>query len=659
MAEDRWLVGCRDTILAGTLLQTMMDMEALGLETLSMDGIRQVTGASRSQAYEWASRTRDWRASQAGPGRPQKPEPEPVDDGPEKVTLHQVRDWLFAHPGAVYTGGKRAYYSDAFRSYVLDLMAPGGLLADFSQVQAARLCGIPHNTLVSWMAAGKRIELEPGTEEAVGEDVASPVEPDPTEPSPDDAAEDDEDGIPLPTSQWAAQASQVIELWRRWKGPIGAFCARLRDHGIRMSPAMVKSILSVSGTRKMRRHRNPNPDAEAIRDELVRLFPNAQWNADGKSLMVRVGDQLIRFTMELVVDTATTAHLGFSLRDHEDSQGLLSAMDQATASTGEPPIGMLRDARKCNVAEAVETRLSEDGVISMVSTIGRPQNNAPAENAFSLLEQKLPIPALPEPGTLTPVELGRIVLAYTLLGVCVGRNHTPRVRLRGRPPSQAFAESQPTEEERARAREEIRRIRRQLEEQARADRLRCRPATLDLVREAFLDLDLSDERDRFAPQIARYGLEAALEAISIFRAKKEADTLPDSHLERYMLGIARNVAYRNEDNRIYEELIDLRARARDLVLVPLEEHDADLRRRLDDDAYLPAVLDLALTSAAPVDRTWWRRKLLGALEALDPERRDEMGRHCARKVSARQSLKHRERDLFISELARTVVPLAA
>jgi len=67
-----------------------------------------------------------------------------------------------------------------------------------------------------------------------------------------------------------------------------------------------------------------------------------------------------------------------------------------------------------------------------------------------------------------------------------------------------------------------------------------------------------------------------------------------------MLGIARNVAYRTEDLRTYEGLLDLRARARDLILVPLEDHDADLRRNLSGSDYLPSVL----TWRSPPQPSW-------------------------------------------------------
>jgi transposase InsO family protein len=624
----------------------MWDMAELGLKELTLQGIMAALGVSRSQTYEWAGKAKEWRAAQLGPGRPRRQNEQPkarAEDGSQHLG-DLVRDWLMAHPGAVCPGPKRMVYSEVFRAYVLDLVGPGVAASALTREQAAHACGVSPNTLASWLAGGKRVAQVPPAVEPVVPPMTDPVA------APESV---------LPTSQWAAQAAQVLELWSKWHGPFGAFCASLKDHQILMSAHTVRNILAVSGKRRAKRRRGANPDPEAIRGELLRMFPNAQWNADGKSVLVKVGEQAFCFTMELVVDTATAAHLGFSLREHEDSQGLIGALDQATASAGEPPLGLLRDARKCNVSEAVETRLSEAGIISLVSTIGRPQNNSPAENSFSLMGHKLPVPVLPSPESLSPSELGRLVMAHLLLGVCIGRNHTPRLRQGGRTPVRSFAESKPTDEDKARAREELRRLRRQVEAQAQADRLRCQPMTLALVRQALLDLGLSDPKDQFAPAIAHYGLEAALEAISIFQAKKEAGTLPEMHHERYLLGITRNLAYRNEDTRTYEALLDLRAKAGDLVLAPLHAHDSDLAVRLPAKDYLPAVLDLALASPALIDRTYWRRRVLATLETLQPAARNDLGRHCARKVAARQSLRHKERDLFISELARVVMPLVA
>jgi len=171
-----------------------------------------------------------------------------------------------------------------------------------------------------------------------------------------------------------------VWLWSVWRGPFGLFCDSLAGHGIYMSRALVRNILHVSGRRLSKRRRGANPDAEAIRGE---------------------------------VDTATAAHLGFSLRDREGSRGLLAAYGQAAGSTKGTPLGFLRDAKPCNHSEAVEAQLNEDGVISMVRTVGRPQNNSPVENSFSTGSEALSWPSWPESWCPWPHSPDRSVVPRT------------------------------------------------------------------------------------------------------------------------------------------------------------------------------------------------------------------------------------------------------
>jgi len=210
-----------------------------------------------------------------------------------KVVGFQVRDWLMRHPGAVCPGPKRMIYSDPFRAFVLSLASPGSSAAGLSQAQLAEACGVPLHTLVGWLGAGRLPQANAPSDSlrASGEASHPQVAASGEEASPNVAT--------LPTSQWAAGAAQVLELWSVWRGPFGLFCDSLAGHGIYMSRALVRNILHVSGRRLSKRRRGANPDAEAIRGE---------------------------------VDTATAAHLGFSLRDREDSRGLLAAYGQRAAS---------------------------------------------------------------------------------------------------------------------------------------------------------------------------------------------------------------------------------------------------------------------------------------------------------------------------------------
>jgi len=129
--------------------------------------------------------------------------------------------------------------------------------------------------------------------------------------------------------------------------------------------------------------------------------------------------------------------------------------------------------------------------------------------------------------------------------------------------------------------------------------------------------------------------------------------------ERYLLGIARNVAYRREDERTYEQLTKLRAKAGDLILEPLVEHDLELSETLSPDAHRKAVLNLALDSTNKIDRVFWRRRFLELFQALPQADRHEEGRWCARLTACRTKLHHKERDHFIALLADAAAPLAA
>ncbi|MBM4355105.1 MAG: hypothetical protein FJ109_15195 [Deltaproteobacteria bacterium] len=306
-------------------------------------------------------------------------------------------------------------------------------------------------------------------------------------------------------------------------------------------------------------------------------------------------------------------------------------------------------------------RLSEgkakEGMVSMFSSVGRPETNSPCETEFSLFTQKMIDLFFPD--GLSEKELACRVLQYILYAYCAGRNFTPRKRLHHKTPAQAYADTRVPDEEKARVKEILKDLSRRVQEQAAADRRRCAPATLQLLTDSFPDLGLTDPKDTYIPSAATYGLDAASEAIAIFRAKKEAGTLPEDHHERYFLGITRNVAFRNEDQITYERLLDLRAKAGDLVLKPLVEHDADLRSSLAPSDYRAAALDLALCSQAAVDRVFWRRRLLAAFEELPVPQRPDVGRTIARRIANQTRIPHRERDHFISLVARTAVPLAA
>ncbi|MBT3297232.1 MAG: hypothetical protein HN849_19660 [Victivallales bacterium] len=651
------------TTVAGILLTARQLRQELELGDCSPSEIASQLCVSRSQMYAIASRVRALIDEARSAGRPRSVPTQPSVDGLlERGLFDAVRNWLYDHPGAAYRVDERMHYSDTFRAFVVGLVAPDGAGQGVTRQTVADIIGISKHTLDHWLCARlparKPAESEPTADERDEPVVSAPsAEVDEANDEVVEAPEGENDDTKIPVSQWAARAAQVIGLWQKWEGGFTAFCDSLPDHGINYSYSLVRTILSLSNERPQKKRRPAHPDPEAIRGELIRMFANAQWHADGKNVLVQVGDTVYRFAWELVVDNATTGHLGFSIQDHENAAGVLEALQHAELTTGEPPVGFLRDPRKCNTAEEIEQELDKKKIVSMFPTVRRPQSNSPAETEVGLFEQKMPPIYIPE--GLEEKDLAQLVLWYVLFAYSAGRNQTPRRRLKRKTPAEAFAESAVTEEEKAQAREELRRLRRQVQENDAANRRRCAPALAKLLSDFFCEHGLDDPRDTYIPQIGSYGPEAVLEAMALFKAKQDAGTLPSRHHERYLLGIARNVAYRREDERTYEQLTRLRAKAGDLILEPLLEHDLELSGTLSPNAHRKAVLNLALDSTTKIDRVFWRRRFLELFQALPQTERHEEGRWCARLTACRTKLHHKERDHFIALLADAAAPLAA
>jgi hypothetical protein len=617
-------------VQAAIVLLALSILKRLGLLAPTPTEVLAALGASRSRAYELSGALAEGAAELARPrGRPAKEKPVvPVDRVLPVVCA--VRDYLMAHPGAVSAPGQRQQYSGGFRDFALRLLGPDGLAAGLSLEQAAHALGVPANTLKDWLRLPK-VE--------VGDAAASPLPP--------------ADGaLPQGVSE------HIVELWRHWKGDLTAFCAALRsEHRLQVSLHQVRQLLALTGLREPRRRRTPNPDPEAIRGALERFFPGAQWVADGKRIVVQIGAQRFAFTWELVVDAADGAHVGFAVRDAEDSQGLLDALEHGEQTTGAHPLALLRDNLPANHSDEVEAALCEHEVISMPSTVSRPENKASCEGAFGLFAQKMPPLVLPDG---PPRQVARTALATVLFAFCAGRNHVPRKRLGGRSAAETYAQAQPSEQEREAARERLRAIRQRLLDQREADRRRAHPACLELLTRAFEELGLRDPEGRFVTAIARYGFDAAAEAVAILRTKREQGRLDTDFPERYLLGIARNVAQRREDEAVYHHLVDLRARHNDALLRPLLDERRRLERQHEGLDYLEDALAHALRATATLDRRFWLRDVLRAFARLPDSARRERAPWLARRIARALHVPALERDGFLAQLAVLVTdPLGA
>lgn len=586
---------------------------------------------SRSRAYELKKELIEVLSAYPRPrGRPKKVRSEPPVE-PMFATAAAVRDYLARRPGSEEVGARRRGYTDRFRFFVVGLLSGDGPGAPLSLEQAATAVGVPLSTLRDWRLR----QLPPLS--AVDEDLS-----------------DEPDDIERKTSVTGGVFEKVVALRAKWRGSFAGFVRSLVEHRLYLSGYKVRQILQLAGIRTPRPRGRKATDAEAVRGSFETFFAGAQFIADGKTVDITIGQDTYRFCWELCVDGATGAHVGFSVRDHEDSRGLLDALDHAEKTTGRSPEALLRDNLPANHSEEVEETLAQRDIISMPSTVYRPENKAPVEGEFGLFSQRMPPVVLPAG---TKREQARSVLFWLLYAYACGRNQVPRRKLGGRSAAEAFEDDEPSAQEREDARARLTEIRDRILDAREAERKRLDPVCRTVLEEAFSDLDLDDPEGTFIPAISRHGLDAALEAVAIFSAKREADTLPDGVDARYLLGIARNVAHRNEDEQVYAELVRLREQAKDLFLAPLRAVSERLRSELPPTEYLDACLERALAERFIVDRHFWRRETLDAFSALPDELRRRRGPVLTRMIATQYGLACRERDQFISELARATVSI--
>src|SRR5208282_2802992 len=241
------------------------------------------------------------------------------------------------------------------------------------------------------------------------------------------------------------------------------------------------------------------------------------------------------------VDAYTGAFTGACVRREEDAAAVVEAFQDGVVTTGQPPLALLLDNRPSNHTPEVDLALGD--TLRMRATPARPQNKAHVEGAFGLFSRVLPALILDTRG-------GPLALANAFLSVVVQvwartTNHRPRAGRNGRSRVQLYDE-QPSVEQIAQARRELRENVERLERARRTREARCRPEVLDLLDAHFARLGLIDPQRSVRIAIAGHSVRAILAGIAIFDAKITAKTLPDGVDARYLLGIVTNVDEQTE-----------------------------------------------------------------------------------------------------------------
>lgn len=582
------------------------------------------TGSSRSQAYEMKKRLLDACSTLHEP--PGRPAAQPAESDETATVLRVVRDWLFAHPGAVTVHEHRREYSAVFRTFVVGLATADGPATGLTVAELADAVGVPPGTVKDWLA---------GVTQAP---VPAQIEP-PEQPS----------ALPTGTVDELAvhpDIATILLTYRGWQGGFTAFCTHLREqHGLRYGRTFVASVLEAAGRRTPKRRSGAKP-APWSRGTFRRFFPGAQWLGDGTELAIELDGERFVFNLEAIVDAYTNATVGVAVTDSESEDAVLTAIHHGLVTTGEHPLSVSLDNKPCNHTDVVCDSVAPTEVLR--STPGRGQAKAPVEGAFGLFQQAAP-----------PLEIRggtRRELARSVLDLCVtlwmwGRNGRPRRRLGGRSPAAAYRDDRPAPEQIEQARRWIAELQRRADRARQTAEARADPVRRTLLREGLARLGIDDPEHRLEIALACYACEAIVRGLATFAAKDQLGTVPaDADRGRYLGGVIRNLNVRLELETTADRLLELRIRRRDLTLQPFQAHIEELRCTTGPGDLPDALVQRALEATNIPASRLYTREAIDAVMAMPATSRPLLVRMLIQRACRRFDIDRERRADIIATL---------
>ena len=623
----------KPSVIAAVLLVALDLAQDLGstLPSSATEAIA-LAGAKRSQAYDMRGRLHELLpALHQQPGRPSAAPPAP--DRVLTVT-RVVRDFLMLHPGVVRSRGEHSTYDEAFRRFVIGLFAPDGAAHDMSVEQTADAVGVPLGTLKDWLRT-------------------------PASASPYDTTEDHEQPAHVDPLLSCAQPqiAMLLSEYEAWQGTLSSFCEYARDQlRLPFGRTFITCVLTAAGLHHPPSRSGPH-QAPWSRGSMHAGFPGLQWFGDGKQLPVVLRGQRFTFNLEALVDGASNATVGARVTDAEDAHAVIESFCEGLQTTaGQPPLAVTLDNRPSNFAPAIDDALSCTELLR--ATPGRGQAKAPVEGAFGLFEQCLPGPIVI--AGRTDQDIARGIAQQVAHAFFRGRNGRPRRKLGGLTPAQAYDQASPSPEQIDDALKYILERRRREQIARRTREQRADPVRRQLLGEQLVLLGIEDPAGEGSLSLCGYSMTAILRGLAIYRVKKELGTLPvDYDPYRYLGGIIRNVDATEHLARTAHLLLELRRRAGDLQLIPLQQRADAILNSKSASAAASAFVDAALDATSELAFRFWCSQARESLCSLPQDQAISLYCHSTRVVSAASRTQRKRREHLITVLAAAVAPVAA
>jgi len=590
-----------------------------------------LTGASRSQAYEMKGRLRQQLEQlHESPGRP-------VMDVPQPQLLYEVakavRDFVMDHPGAVDTRGARCSYAEHFQRFAVELFGPSGVAKDLSIEQAADAIGVPLGTLKDWL----RVPATSTQNNTVADNL--PIR------------------AKAKQSFSQPQIATLMSEYEAWEGSLSSFCDYARDQlRLPFGRTFITHVLTAAGLHRPSVRNGPH-QAPWSGGSMQAPFPGMQWFGDGKQLITVFRGQRFIFNLEAMVDGASNAVVGARVTDAEDALAVIQAYHEGLNTVGKKsPLAVTLDNRPSNFAPPIHDALASTELLH--STPGRGQSKAPVEGSFGLFEQSLPSPIVIKVDNDRAT--ARDIVQQIATAFFRGRNGRPRRKLGGLTPSEAYNQTNLSQEQIEHAKTHILELRRRANLARQTREERADPVRRQLLAEQLKLLGIDDPAGEHALSLCGYAMSAIVRGIAIYRTKKEKNNLPSEHDPyRYLGGIIRNVDTSEHLARMAQHLLALRLRAGDLQMVPLREHAESIRTDLPVAQATRRYVDAALNARSELAFRFWRSQAQGAIASIEPQQAIDLYRNLVRVIARASTVSSQRREQLIATLAGAVAPVAA
>jgi len=278
-------------------------------------------------------------------------------------------------------------------------------------------------------------------------------------------------------------------------------------------------------------------DYPSYKPRIKRYYPNAQIVFDGSEMKINFRGNDYKFNLELFKDMKGKALTSFVVSDEEAAEAVCAGIDVHVKKHG-PPLSLLHDNSRANLAVEVKKLLESHGIESIKAYPFSPETKADIEGEFGKLKEAVyPLKISGE----TQQDIARSILEAIVRLYMEMRNRPPQCRICPWSPGDLM-NYVPTEEEKIKAAKSLA-AQRERSEAMRGKQESAPASEKEQLIMGIIErnrLEVSD-RERFLKTLSRYDERAIEGAEEDFYAYSARESFQETkRTGQYFAGIVRN-----------------------------------------------------------------------------------------------------------------------